>query len=1144
MSSFVHLHNHTHYSLLDGACKIGDLVKSAVKDNMEALAITDHGNMFGVIPFYKAVKEAGLKPIIGIETYVAPQNAPVQNVENKSKSEARSYHLILLAKNYEGYKNLMKLSSYAYLKGFYYKPRINKEILKEYHEGLICLSSCIQGEIPFKIIRGDYDGARQAAIFFRDLFKDDFYLELQNHGIDEEEIARKGLLELSKELDIPVVATNDTHYLKQEHSQAEDILLCIQTGKDLDDPKRMHFTSDQNYFKSQAEMAELFKDVPEAVSTTLEIAKKCDLTITLGEHYLPGYKIPESEGDISLEEYFEKKCREGLKRRYDPVTPELEERLETELNVIKTMKFVGYFLIVMDFIEYARKQKIPVGPGRGSAAGSIVAYVLGITNIDPIRYGLIFERFLNLQRISMPDIDIDFCYERREEIIEYVRKKYGENNVTQIITFGRMNARAVIRDVGRVLKIPYSEVDKIAKMIPAQPKVTLKETYDKVEEFRKICDRDEIHRQLYENSLVLEGLARHASTHAAGVVITPDELTNYVPLYKSSHGDVTTQYEMTSLDEVGVLKMDFLGLRTLTVIDQTIRQLKDRNIDLDINLIPLDDPDTFKIFAEGNTIGIFQFESAGMREYLKKLQPTVIEDIIAMNALYRPGPMNWIDDFIDKKHGRKKIEYVHPAAEPVLKETYGIIVYQEQVIKIANVLAGFSLIEGDILRKAMGKKKEDLMKKMELKFIEGAKKYHNIPEDKSKKIFALIKDFAGYGFNKSHAACYSVVAFQTAYLKAHYPREFMAANLTSEMGNSNRIVILINECSRLGIKILPPDVNKSYYSFTVENESIRFGLGAIKNVGKSAIESIISAREEHGTFKTLYQFCTYLNLRLNNKKVLESLIQCGATDSLEGTRSQKLAILPQVLSMAQNQQQNILKGQTSIFGGEESEMELEPQLPDLKPFTKEQKLHFEKELLGVYMSGHPLEKYRDDVAAIANPEIGHINQKKSGETVRICGIITEFRTTLDRNNRKTAFFTVEDFTGSIRVIAFSSIYEAYFEVIEPEKLVVINGRIDRRDEESEPNIICSDVLLLETARSKFIKKLCLNIDVSKLTNEDITGIKEVVRKYPGKCELLFNVKENGSDLLLKSNKYAVNPVPQLVAGLREIIGENNLWFES
>ena len=1142
MSSFVHLHNHTHYSLLDGACKISELVNAAEADNMDAVAITDHGNMFGVIPFYQKMNSAGIKPIIGIEAYMAPQQVSRADAGFAHKSENRSYHLILLAKNLAGYKNLMRLSSYAYTEGFYYKPRMNKEVLTTYSEGLICMSSCIQGEIPFKIIRGDYEGARESALFYRDLFKDDFYLEIQDHGIDEERIAMRGLMELSKELSIPVVATNDTHYLREDDAKAEDILLCIQTGKDYDDPKRMRFSSDQNYFKTRAEMKELFMDIPEALSITGEIAEKCELTLDLGKNHLPNFSVPESEGGISLEDYFVKKCWQGLKNRYDEITPELEERLTYELSIIRDMGFTGYFLIVMDFIEFAKSKDIPVGPGRGSAAGSLVAYVLNITNIDPMKYGLIFERFLNPERVSMPDIDIDFCYERREEIIEYVRHKYGEENVTQIITFGRMNARAVIRDVGRVLKIPYGEVDKIAKLIPAQPGTTLRETHEKVKEFREICEKTEIHRQLYENSLVLEGLARHASTHAAGVVITPDELTNYVPLYKSSHGDVTTQYEMTSLDEVGVLKMDFLGLRTLTVIDHAVKDLARRGIHIHIDDIPLDDPETFGVFTRGDTIGIFQFESGGMREYLRKLKPTVIEDIIAMNALYRPGPMNMIEDFIAYKHGKKKVTYFHPSVEPVLKETYGVIIYHEQVIKIANIIGGFSLGQGDVLRKAMGKKKKDLMAEMKALFIQGAKEKHNISAQEADGIFALIEEFAGYGFNKSHATCYSVVAYQTAYLKAHYPREFMAANLTSEMGNSLRIVTLINECSRIGIDILPPDVNKSFYQFTVEEESIRFGLGAIKNVGKGAIESIVEEREKSGVFKTIFQFCQKVNLRLNNKKVLESLVQSGAMDCFEGTRSQKYAMLPGLLSMAQAHQQDELKGQTSIFGGPDESMNMEPELPQVPPWQKDDLLRREKELLGVYMSGHPLMKFKDDVSAIARPEIGNIGQKKSGDNVRVCGIITELRTKLDRKNRKTAFFTLEDFSGSVQIVAFSSVYEAYVEIAVPDALVVVEGRLDRRDDDSEPNIICQDIIPLEEARSKFIKKLCMNIDTKKFNEKDVTALKDIIRKYPGSCSLLFNIKYNGSDLLLKSKCFEVNPVPQLIDSIRKIIGRENLWF--
>ncbi|MFQ5751335.1 MAG: DNA polymerase III subunit alpha, partial [bacterium] len=815
MAQFIHLHNHSHYSLLDGACKVEDLVKAAVNNSMSALALTDHGNMFGAIEFYKKARHKGIKPIIGVEAYVAPKSRK-ERKSAKGISDT-SFHLVLLAKNKEGYQNLMRLVSIGYLEGFYYRPRIDKEVLKKYHQGLVALSACLKGEVSSNLLKKGYEDAKKSAREYQEIFKEDYYLEIQNHGIREEELACDGLFKLSQELSIPLVATNDIHYLKREHCSPHDVLICLQTGKDRDDPKRLRYTTDQIYFKSQEEMANAFPEYADALKISSEIADKCNLDLDFNVTHLPNFQIPAKEKARTLEEYLELLAFEGAKTRYKEITPEIEKRLRHELDIINKMGYAGYFLIVMDFIKYAVSQGIPVGPGRGSAAGSIVSYCLGITNIEPLKYNLIFERFLNPERVTMPDIDIDFCYERREEIINYVKQKYGESNVTQIITFGTMAARAVIRDVGRVLKLRYGEIDRIAKMIPATPSMTLTKAIDSISEFKKINQQDEIHKQLIDYSKVLEGLARHASTHAAGVVITPDELTNYTPLYRSSQGDVTTQYDMKCLEKIGVLKMDFLGLRTLTVIDKTVKSLQRKGIKIDINNISLEDQEVYELFARGETVGIFQFESSGMREYLKKLKPQAFEDLIAMNALYRPGPMNWIDDFIKRKHGFKKIQYLHPSMEPILKETYGIIVYQEQVMRIASELAGFSMGKADLLRSAMGKKKPELMAEQRSLFIKGCIK-NNISESVANKIFDLMAKFAGYGFVKPHSTCYALIAFQTAYLKRYYPAEFMAATLSSEMGSTNRVVILLEECKRMGIKVQPPDINESYADFIVKDK--------------------------------------------------------------------------------------------------------------------------------------------------------------------------------------------------------------------------------------------------------------------------------------------------------------------------------------
>lgn len=1139
MPDYIHLHNHSHYSLLDGACKIGDLVSAAFDNEMPALALTDHGNMFGAVEFYKTARKKGIKPIIGVEAYVAPGS------RKERKSEKRiadtSFHLVLLAKNITGYRNLMRLVSIGYLEGFYYRPRVDKEVLRKYREGIIALSACLKGEVPYYLLNKGYDAAKQSALEYREIFKDDYYLEIQNHGIKEEDQTRKGLRELSRELSIPLVVTNDIHYLKREHHLPHDVLICLQTGKERDDPKRLRYTTDQIYFKSRSEMAKSFAEFQSALDVTSEIAAKCNLELDFDTTYLPKFEIPENEGCRSLAEYLEKLAYAGAQKRFGEITPDVDERLRHELNIINEMDYPGYFLIVMDFIHYAKTKGIPVGPGRGSAAASLVSYCLEITNINPLKYNLIFERFLNPERVTMPDIDIDFCYERREEIIDYVKQKYGEENVTQIITFGTMAARAVIRDVGRVLKVRYSDVDRIAKMIPPIPNMTLDKALKSVAELRTLAEQEDF-SQLVNYSKTLEGLARHASTHAAGVVITPDELTNYTPIYKSTQGDVTTQYDMISLEDIGVLKMDFLGLRTLTVLDKTIKTLAGRGIEVDLNKIPLDDKETYELFAKGKTVGIFQFESSGMRDYLRKLRPEVFEDLIAMNALYRPGPMEWIDDFISRRHGKKTIEYLHPLMEPILKETYGIIVYQEQVMRIASELAGFSMGKADLLRSAMGKKKPELMAQQRSLFLEGCAK-NDIDKKLANEIFDLMDKFAGYGFVRPHSTCYALVAFQTAYLKKYYPAEFMAATLSSEMGSTNRVVILIEECKRMGIRVEPPDVNESYFDFVVKENAIRFGLGAVKNVGKNAIESIVKEREKKGRFKNLFEFCERNDSRTVNKKVLESLIQSGAMDSIEGHRAQKLQAVEMALNFGQTAHSEKIKGQTNLFVAEDTTIQY-PDLPLIAPWGSSHQLTLEKEMLGFYISGHPLSKYEEEVKTFSSAGLDALEEFADGTPIQVCGIVTESKNILDRKNKPMAFVTMEDFYGSTEVIVFSSVYEKYVELLKPDSMIVVSGKTSLR-EDKNPKIICNEVVPLNKAWEHFGKNLFIAVGKVGVDDPVLNEITDLLKQNPGDCNLFINVKtDEHSKQIIKSKNMKVNPSAEVITQLRSILGRENVWMEA
>jgi len=1154
--SFVHLHSHTHYSLLDGANDINKLVEKAVDLKMSALAITDHGNMFGVLEFYKVARQAGIKPIIGMEAYIAPGSRTDRKNAGKGGSQA-AYHLVLIAKNLTGYKNLMKLSSIAYLEGFYYKPRIDKEVLQKHKDGLIVLSACMKGEVFHHLARDNWEGAQKVVEWYLEVFGEDYYLEIQNHHIPEEAGYEK-IYKLGREMGVPIIATNDVHYLNRGDHVSHDILLCLQSGKSYNDPDRMRYNTEELYLKSADEMYELFRDRSDVLERTLEIAEKIDIELELGKPLLPKFPLPPQFESLTLDDYLRKIAYEGVEKLYDEVTPEIRQRLEYELDVIKRTGFAGYFLIVQDFINYARQKDIPVGLGRGSAAGSLVAYALGITRVDPLRYDLLFERFLNPERVTMPDIDIDFCFERRDEVIDYVRQKYGEKSVAQIITFGTMAARGVIRDVARVLGIEYARADKIAKLIPVHQgkPMPIEEAFEKVPELKEMAESGDAQiQQLIRHAQVLEGLARHASVHAAGIIIAPDEITNYVPLYKtedqSKNTVITTQFTMTGCEEIGLLKMDFLGLRTLTVIHHCVEMLKEKGIEIDIDRIPMDDPETYEIFCDGNTVGIFQFESAGMREYLRKLKPNRIEDLIAMNALYRPGPMDNIDSFINRKFGREKIEYLHPKLEPILRETYGIIVYQEQVMRIASELAGFSLGKADILRRAMGKKKKDVMSKLEKEFLQGCAA-NGIDEKKAKEIYELIFKFASYGFNKSHAAAYAILAYQTAYLKRHYPAEFMAASLNSEMGDPSRIVVLIDECKKMGIEVLKPDVNQSDALFRVVGKNqISFGLAAVKNVGKAAIQRIIETRKEHGPFKNIFQFMQYQDLRAVNKKVLEALIQAGAMDELEGSRAQNFAAIEMAINFAQKfQELEKNKSQISLFellnGGNgtanENHFLQYPALPLVEEWSMQERLRREKELLGFYISGHPLDRYASELELISNLDWSNPDSFEKGKEIRTGAVIAHVKIHMaSRSNKLMAFVTFEDRLNSFEGIVFPNVFEKYSSFIKEGEMVYVTGRVDEASENTF-KLICNELLPLAEVKNVFVKYLKLKIDTHAIELKLVDQLYGVLKKFPGNIPVLFEVHTNGNGegLLLKSRKIRIGLNDELIKQLKKILGSQSV----
>ena len=1146
--SFVHLHAHTHYSLLDGAAKIKALVKETKRLGMDSLAITDHGNMYGTLEFYTTARKNDIKPIIGCEAYIAPGD---RRVHRGIEGESHSYHLVLLAKNETGYKNLIKLTSHSFLEGFYYRPRIDRELLKKYSEGLVVLSACMKGEIAHKLRQGRKEAAIQSAEFYLETFGDDFYIEIQDHGIPEEHRTYPLVFELANEMGVPVVATNDVHYLHKKDSEAHDILLCLQTGKDRDDPNRMRYNTQELYLKSPEEMQKLFREYPDVVERTLEVAGKINLEIDFSKRYLPEFPIPASEGDITADAYLEKLTREGVGRKYKNIDEKIAERLEYELRIIEKMGFAGYFLIVQDFINAARQKDIPVGLGRGSAAGSLVAYSLGITDVDPLKYDLLFERFLNPERISMPDIDIDFCFERRDEVIEYVREKYGKSNVAQIITFGTMASRGVIRDVSRVLKIPIPKADAIAKKIPVfQGKpMPIEEAFEQIPELKDLAgEHDPQIQELIDYSKTLEGLARHASVHAAGILIAPDDITNYVPLAVTSDKQTTTQWTMGWCEAIGLLKMDFLGLRNLTVIHNTEKLIKERYDPVfSIKNIPLDDAKTFELFGNGNTIGIFQFESSGMQDYLRKLQPNRVEDLIAMNALYRPGPMDMIDDFIARKKGVKEITYLHEKLEPILRETYGIIVYQEQVMRITSELGGFSLAEADIMRRIMGKKKKEEMQGQKDKFIEGCIK-NGVDKKIAGQIADMIEKFASYGFNKSHSAAYALIAYQTGFLKSNYPAEFMAANLSSEVNNTDKIVVLIDECRKIGIAVVPPDINHSAANFVpLEKDKIAFGLTAIKNVGSGAIRSILEHREKLGRYENLYQIMQNVDLRLVNKKVLESLVQAGALDSLEGNRAQKFLAIEQAIEFGQDFQgkKNRHIGQKTLFDLDPEVNDTTvtyPKLPEVPDWPSQEKLIREKEFLGFYITGHPLEKYASIIKLYGtNFESANGSLNGSQNMVTICGMITEMRTLIDKKQNKMAFVKIEDFRRTYEAVVFGSVFPQVEKILQPDAMVLLKGKLNGATDEPVIKIICEDVCQLKDAPGRMTEAIILRIDKDRLQPEDITYLKNTLFSHKGKIPVYFRVTVNGSEeISMVSKKVKISVNGSLLNELEKILTLDNM----
>jgi len=1154
---FVHLHVHTDYSLLDGACETSELLDEASRQKMPAVAITDHGNLFAAANFFNEASKRDVKPIIGCEVYVAKGSRhdrgeksgppPTEDRDDFEPGTRGSNHLVLLCENLEGYRNLIKLVSSGFLEGFYYKPRIDYDLLSKHSKGLIALGACLRGPVTEQIVEEKYEKARETAYRLRDIFgKGNFFLEIQDQGLEIEQRVNKDLARLSKETGIPLVATNDCHYLHHSDAHAQEVLLCIQTGKTMSEPNRMKFATDQFYFKTAEEMAKVFRDLPDALSRTVDIAARCNVKIERIPNALPEFKVPEGHTAGS---YFEQVTREGFAKRVPylerlaqqgllrhPLS-EYERRLSSEIEMIKKMRYEGYFLIVWDFIHYARAQEVPVGPGRGSAAGSLVSYALRVTDVDPLQYNLLFERFLNPERVSMPDIDIDFCMRRRGELIDYVTRKYGRENVAQIITFGTMAAKAAVKDVGRAMDIPYGEVDRLAKMIPATLGIELQTALEEAPQLKSAVESDEKLKDLMAVALRLEGLSRHASTHAAGVVISPQPLTELVPVYKTNRDEITTQYDMNALERIGLLKMDFLGLTTLTVLHDAVKMTEqNRGVKLDLDSLTLEDEATYKLFSRGDTTAIFQFESHGMRDILRRYQPTRIEDLTALNALYRPGPIQggMIDDFINRKHGKTKLNYELPQLKNILEETYGVILYQEQVMQIANVLASFSLGEADILRRAMGKKKKEEMAAQRAKFLAGCEK-NKINEKKAVRIFDLMEEFAGYGFNKSHSCAYALLAYQTAYLKAHYPVEFMAALLTSETGNAEKQVKYINEARGMGVSILPPDVNESDLYFTPVGDSIRFGLAAIKNVGENTAKAIREGRLSQGEYKSLYDFCERIESRFLNKRVFESLIKSGAMDSL-GPREPMLASVDDAINAIQRATRAKESGQHGLFfGGGASEPKLHFELRDAAPWSEEERLASEYGMLGFYVSGHPLEKYASSLKDMGVLSLDEVEGQRNGKEITVAGLIVGTRPMRSKKGARWAIFTLQDMTGVQELLVFPEAFSRLEQILKPGSPLLLKVRV--QIEEAGTRLSLQEARRLEAiAERNGPSEFRVRLEMGLVGDETLNQLENLFASAPGPTTVVFElVSPDGSVASLQSQQH-VRVKPELEEAVRRICG--------
>ena len=1143
--SFVHLHTHTKYSLLDGACKIDDLLNTCKEKGMDALAITDHGVMYGAIEFYKEAKKRDIKPIIGCEVYVAPGS----RMERASGANKEYSHLILLAMNNEGYKNLCKLVSIGFLEGFYYKPRIDYEILKQYPDGLICLSACLAGDIPRYLLNGQKEKARELAIYLKNIFPSDrFYIELQDHGLEEQRRLNPMLCELAEDVGVPLVATNDIHYVEKEDSGAQDALMCIQMLKYLDDPDRLRFATEEFYLKSPEEMGRLFESHPEAITNTKKIADMCDVTFEFGKMHMPEFVAPFG---LDNEAYLRQLSIEGLNKKKPDASQEYKDRLNLELDMVGNMGYIDYFLIVWDFIKYAKDRGIPVGPGRGSAAGSLVAYSLDITDVDPLKYNLLFERFLNPERISMPDIDIDFCYERRHEVIEYVIEKYGTDRVAQIITFGTMAARAAIRDVGRVMQIPYGQVDKIAKLIPFQLGITLDKALQISPELSMLYRDDEQTKQLIDLALKLEGMPRHASTHAAGVVISKLPVVEYVPLQKNDE-NVTTQYQMGELEELGLLKMDFLGLRTLTVIKDTVDLIRsNKGIEIDLDKIDYEDKNVYAMISRMETDGVFQLESGGMRSFLKELKPSTFEDIIAGISLYRPGPMEQIPRYLRGKNNPEKSEYTHEKLKPILEVTYGCMVYQEQVMQIVRELAGYSYGRSDLVRRAMAKKKASVMEKEREYFVHGIVEdgkivvpgavRNGIDEKSANKIFDEMMDFAQYAFNKSHAAAYALVAYRTAWLKYHYPIEFMAALINSFLDSTNKIREYVGTCNSMGVKVLPPDINKSMERFSVEGDSIRFGLKAIKNVGINAVEEIVRKREQLGPYKSFMDFIEKIDLSNISKRMIESAVKCGCFDSLGHKRSSIIAGYEKIINGAQKSKKDNVEGQVSLFDMGSKIEDTGATLPEMNEYPKRAILAMEKEMTGIYISGHPLMEYKavlDKIGTrtsqlketdqgLSNPEI------RDGKRIRIGGIIESIKKRTTKTNSIMATVTLEDLYGTLNFVLFPNTLQKYSELVYEGSVVCVGGKISVKDEE-DPEILVEEMFDLNEYGNNTVTNniKALSVDVVNMTSEQSKTLLSALKQFSGKTPVYINI--SGGKRMVANNGYYVNGDAKLIAELNKL----------